>query len=442
MDPVKAQESATPRGSSSKKHSRDTTFDGENRLSKRPKSDDDEIFSGPTSPISVIPSYQEVAVQDRIPSPETRHEPAMNAEPYRTVAVPHMGAVEPVAETKPTLNSTIRLEPVHNLMDGIGANVESAGHLMKGRTQQFTSPPDSVRQNDIITQGHEGQTVGGQNLQRKDSVDLPGTIEDEVQLVETKPSPPALVGHSEPSVTSNENSESVELVRQDTIVPKPTFEASKAPVQGAMQSIEHDKNPVTQSLQNSTGDHPTEQGRQAIASLSEQQNSSAEPHLQDVTTFSPPLTPIQNRLKSEPMTSLLSRRSSRQPKEIQRFSTEQSNGIQAPEKARRPSSNTPTVQTNGVSWSPELQPRRRSSTKKTPSRPNGSITKTSKNATTQRTNGVNNPITDGPRKSAGCEAKQNGRASTSEASVEEDEDMRLARELAEMEFGLRRRGGR
>ena len=77
MDPVKAQESATPRGSSSKKRSRDTTFDGENRLSKRPKTDDDEIFSGPTSPVSIIPSYQEVAVQDRIPSPETRHEPAM-----------------------------------------------------------------------------------------------------------------------------------------------------------------------------------------------------------------------------------------------------------------------------------------------------------------------------------------------------------------------------
>ncbi|KAI9780020.1 MAG: Lysine-specific demethylase 7A [Candelina submexicana] len=437
VDPIKAQEMATPRGTSSKKRSRESAAPSEIPLSKRPKLLDDEMPNHFGVLICPVKSDQQVAVQDN-------QQPVA---PYREGVASgdlQYDAAGSVITADTTVNNTIRVEPIDSVRnDGTEVGVDSSDRLAHGQTQQFSSPPDSVGQNGRSLQDHEEQEAAKQASLGEESFNVLGVKGDEVQLVETLPSPPTPNVLPEPSQSRKEASECDQVTRQDAIAPDLTFEASKAPVQGALQSIERNEGSPLQSVQASGGDNSTkQQRRQYMDTLSSQLNSPPQARPTDGTAFSPPLTPVRTGPKAEPMTSLLSRRSSRQPKEIQRFATEQSNGIHDSEKPRRRSCNTSTILTSGPSRSPVLPPQIRSSTKKTPSRPIGSIARTPKSETTQWANGISSVITNGASKRAGSETMKKGRASTGEISVEEDEDMRLARAIAEGEFGLRKRGGR
>ncbi|KAI9720640.1 MAG: hypothetical protein M1812_002820 [Candelaria pacifica] len=443
VDPIKAQEVATPRGPSMKKRPDGNVTDSDVRSSKRQKIYDEETLNRSDPFADLMSSRQDYAIQDNLRSIDTHQELAADAELCYSRALSPMDATTPVIGTDSTLNNTIRVEPVDRLMDQeMEITVDSSINLTQGQSQQFTSPPDSAGQSDSILQADEEQELNKQACRGREPFDVvEEMMEDEVQLVDTPPSPPAHNPLPKPSKAKKEASEGEQAVRQDVMTPEPTFQASKAPVQGAVQSIEPNEGPPPQSRQTSSETHSTEQRSQGAASLSGQQSSPSQSRPTKVTAFSPPLTPVQNGVKPEPIASMLSRRSSRQPKEIQRFATEQqSNGIHTLGRARRRSSNAP--QTNGTSWSPELQPRKRSSTKKVPLHRDGCSTQTPKSESGQRSNGRNGVMTNGVNKRSSSEAKYKARGSTSEASVEEDKDMKLAREFAEMEFGLRRRGVR
>ncbi|KAI9812023.1 MAG: JmjC domain-containing histone demethylation protein 1 [Pycnora praestabilis] len=446
IDPIKAQEAAIPRPSGAYKRQRPSDAEINRDVVKKSKKgisnaelDYDNADSRLINPTSETPTFITPESSNEIISPA--HESVAGV----STGIGDLGATVEQFDFQSD-DHTIVLQHEDDDSEHV-VQLEVGPSIMRRPTQ---TPPTDVEDGHVksATEDFRSKEVKQLTLvtwteSANDEQDQQGDVaEDEIQLVETSPAP---ANHSGGAFTADVQSMAVMEPKLEPLQSEELSlqEASDGHVDmsisAQLPSIEQVEVPIA-NLQHDNA-LPKSEGSQVV-------EEPVTPPTSPLTDLESSISPFSEMEDDFECTKESSRRSSRQSKQVQLYSMETVKGgfsssstTTTTKHSRRLPSITPALVTNGKSASPEMHVQARLPSKmfsrKSDHLPSDIVSRDMKNACNM---GVNNgylPKGKHPATSNGDQVK--GRSCSAEALVDEAESLRLARELAELDFGLRRR---